>query len=249
MTQVLSEKLQETLLDMLKTVDWFCEENGIRYFLSFESLLGAVRNNGLVSWQNYINIVMPRNDYERFVTSFKTLKEYRVFTYQNEDNYYYPYAQVKIDNILEDDIVRLENSFVHLNIVPLDNLSGNLQIAQKMADQIDKKRKSLNRNRKLWQLSPISKKSGPDSTKSFLSKRLRKLVEQIDRECRAFRSNEYSEYVAAICADRPGSKEILDAAWFQDYITVPFEYLEARIPVGYEELLKKLYVNFENMPV
>ena len=93
MTQVLSEKLQETLLDMLKTVDRFCEENGIRYFLSFESLLGAVRNNGLVSWQNYINIVMPRNDYERFVSSFKTLKEYRVFTFQNEENYYYHISQ------------------------------------------------------------------------------------------------------------------------------------------------------------
>ena len=72
---------------------------------------------------------------------------------------------------------------------------------------------------------------------------------QIDKECRAFRSNEFSDYVAAICSDRPGSREILDSEWFKDYKTVPFEYIEARIPIGYEELLNKLYVNYKNMPV
>ena len=249
MTQVLSEKLQDTLLDMMKTVDWFCEENGIRYFLSFESLLGAVRKNGLVSWQNYISLVMPRNDYERFVASFKTLKEYRVFTFQNESSYYFPYAQVRIDNILKDDVIQLESNCVYLNVVPLDNLSGNLQIAQKMAAQIEKKRKRLNRIRRLWKLSPISKKSDPDNTKSFLVKRMKRLMEQIDKECRAFRSNEFSDYVAAICSDRPGAKEILDSKWFSDYKTIPYEYIEARIPIGYQELLNKLYVNYENMPI
>ena len=149
MAQVLSEKLRETLLDMLKTVDWFCEENGIRYFLSFESLLGAVRKNGLISWQNYISLVMPRNDYERFVVSFKTLKEYRLYTFQNESSYYYPYAQIKIDNILKDDVIKLESNCVYLNVVPLDNLSDNLQIAQKMAVLIEKKKKTNRVKKKL----------------------------------------------------------------------------------------------------
>lgn len=43
-----------------------CDENGLRYFLSYGTLLGAVRHNGFIPWNDNIEISMPMEDYKRF---------------------------------------------------------------------------------------------------------------------------------------------------------------------------------------
>lgn len=54
----------ETLL--LLEVDRVCRENGITYFLSEGTLLGAVRHQGPIPWDDDVDIVLPRGDFERF---------------------------------------------------------------------------------------------------------------------------------------------------------------------------------------
>ncbi len=247
MSQVLSEKQQEVLLDMLKTVHWFCEENGIRYFLAFETLLGAVRNKGLLSWQTHLNIVMPRNDYERFIGTFETLKQYRLRMFLKDNTYHYPYAEIVFDTSLNEDWVELKNAGVYLAVIPLDNLSDNLEVAEKLIENVEKKKKKLKRNLILWEHLASSRKV--NAGKSYLNQKLKRITNSIDKECKSFRSNEFSEYIGAIAADRTGWNEILKPEWYSESITVAFEYIEACIPIGFDEILKQLYVNYENMPL
>ena len=67
MRTITAEELRKIMLDILKDVASFCDANGITYFLSCGTLIGAVRHHGFIPWDDDIDIDMPRPDYERFI--------------------------------------------------------------------------------------------------------------------------------------------------------------------------------------
>ena len=65
MEQLRALQLKE--LDILKAVADVCDELGLTYFLSFGTLLGAVRHGGFIPWDDDIDIAMPYTDYQKFL--------------------------------------------------------------------------------------------------------------------------------------------------------------------------------------
>ena len=64
MLETMSE-LREANMDILRKFDGFCNSHGIRYFISFGTLLGAVRHQDFIPWDDDLDITMLREDYER----------------------------------------------------------------------------------------------------------------------------------------------------------------------------------------
>ena len=60
-------ELQLALLDILIDVDKFCRQNDITYSLTYGTLLGAIRHKGFIPWDDDLDIMMPRKDFERFL--------------------------------------------------------------------------------------------------------------------------------------------------------------------------------------
>ncbi len=63
-------ELQQCLLGMLKDIDAACRKYGIEYAITGGNVLGKVRHNGFIPWDDDIDLVMPRADYEKFMKVF-----------------------------------------------------------------------------------------------------------------------------------------------------------------------------------
>lgn len=57
-------------MEILDDVHNFCQSTGIRYSPTYGTLLGAVRHKGYIPWDDDIDLMMPRPDYERFIKEY-----------------------------------------------------------------------------------------------------------------------------------------------------------------------------------
>lgn len=86
MKEISTAEMKVMMMDILQDVQRFCEEKGLRYYLSYGSLLGAVRHKGYIPWDDDIDIWMPRPDYERLFREYDH-PYYKVLSAKNDNNY------------------------------------------------------------------------------------------------------------------------------------------------------------------
>ena len=64
-------EVREELKGLLATFASFCERNSLRYFLAYGSLLGAVREGDMIEWDDDVDVLMPRPDYNQFLRLYE----------------------------------------------------------------------------------------------------------------------------------------------------------------------------------
>ncbi len=90
------KKLQHAELDILLEIDRICKKHGIEYSLNSGTLLGAVRHNGFIPWDDDIDITMPFDDYKKFCrVCKKEMHEPYFLQNHNTDNYHMWFAKVR----------------------------------------------------------------------------------------------------------------------------------------------------------
>lgn len=72
MTEAVFRQLQLTELEILDVFDKFCRDNRLKYSLYAGSLIGAVRHNGFIPWDDDIDVCMPRKDYDIFLRKWES---------------------------------------------------------------------------------------------------------------------------------------------------------------------------------
>lgn len=77
-------------LEVLMEIDRVCRKHQIQYFADWGTLLGAVRHGGFVPWDDDLDIVMKREDYDKFLTVAKYDMEegFAVQTYRNQKDFW-----------------------------------------------------------------------------------------------------------------------------------------------------------------
>ena len=58
--RISTQEIKSMNLDILSVVADFCEKNGLRYWLYYCTLIGAILHNGYIPWDDDIDIIMPR---------------------------------------------------------------------------------------------------------------------------------------------------------------------------------------------
>lgn len=132
---------QERLTEMLIQFDEFCREHNIEYFIAFGTLIGAVRHNAMIPWDDDIDILLKREEYERLLTFDSINEEIDIVSYKtNTDKYYHPYSHA---NLVDKTTRRIShytkietNQGLFIDLFPLDNIPDSEREDDKLLKQV-----------------------------------------------------------------------------------------------------------------
>ncbi len=120
------EESKKIMFEILKSVDQCCRQNGLKYSLDWGTLLGAVRHKGFIPWDDDIDLMMPRKDFNQLKKIFVN-EHYDVLT---NDDPLWGWHYIRIcDNstvvFFGPNAERIRQHGIWISIFPVDNIPDN----------------------------------------------------------------------------------------------------------------------------
>lgn len=238
------------MLTMLEEVDAFCRKNDIKYFLTGGTLLGAIRHNGYIPWDDDIDIALPRKDYERLLSEFVSeTGNIEILDYRNKKDYLWSFAKmVHKKTLLIDNALHQSTIGVYIDIFPLDYIDASYADAKKYVKKVWKWRTIL----ALKHLE-VSKKRSHIKNIIIVCARIfniipdRVLIKKIEKISRKYEDKPESEFVCNF-SGAYGVREIVERKDFDSAMEHVFEGKMFKIPIGYDDVLSRTYGDYMTLP-
>lgn len=124
------QQLQQVDLEIAKAVVQICEKHELTYYMLGGTMLGAVRHQGFIPWDDDIDLGLPRDDYERFlqIAQAELPETYRVVNYRNTPSFqYYITRVVDTDTKVIEERIGNDNMYTHasIDLFPIDGTPNN----------------------------------------------------------------------------------------------------------------------------
>ena len=123
------EDLHNVLFEILNDFDVFCRENNIEYSLAYGTLLGAVRHKGFIPWDDDLDVMMTRENYNKFLSLFKNNERYTLQKEQIDYPLYFSKLRKNKTAFIENIRYRKKWTNIHqgiyIDIFPVDKVSKN----------------------------------------------------------------------------------------------------------------------------
>lgn len=244
-------EIQQMELGIMEYIHETCQKIGVKYFLAYGSLIGAVRHKGFIPWDDDMDICMLREDYEKLQDYLiaNPDERYEMMSYKNNINYVYPFMKVQDNHtyLLEEDVRIDSNMGIYVDIFPVDGYENDTNFKNKMTKLIKKR-----------QLSCYTFK-GITNTKSVLNSLIRyisviifyftntnKYVAQIEELAKSRKVSDYEEVDYLIYKDM--NKPVWRREWLEQVTTGTFEGKKFTIPKKYHEILTSDYGDYMQLP-
>lgn len=249
-------EIQQIALGVLKHIHGVCEEQGFRYTLAYGSLIGAIRHKGFIPWDDDIDIMMPRPDFEKFVEYYNN-HDTGPFKLMNLDNTKdYPYFNTRVCDTRTYIEVKNENPYgmgVFVDVCAMDGLGNDWDEALSIMSESKRLCSSMflvTRNKFYVGLTKGFKKKILKYPayifthllgKGFFEKKMQKLVQSRDYE--------NSRYVGCLLWStyRP-QKEVMKKEWIESVALEQFEDGVFKVSTNYDKMLTQLYGDYMKLP-
>ncbi|MBQ3418446.1 MAG: LicD family protein [Ruminococcus sp.] len=233
--------LRELQLEMLKEFDRICRKHDIEYFLSGGSMLGAVRHQGYIPWDDDIDVAFLRENYKKFenVVRDELNDKFLYENYKNGDGYHYFFDRITAKNTYfatkySDGYVMPKG--ISIDIFVFDNApKDSYRFWKGLMNRrllMNVRWKNTARHGKAYLLSklllPILRLKSMDSYSM-----------SYDKATRKYETRE-TGYVLPPATDH-NYKGSMPKEWFSSVIPIKFEGIDSFIPTGYDRYLKLWY--------
>lgn len=232
------------------TID-FLNKHNLKFYACGGTALGAVRHQGIIPWDDDIDIYMPRKDYNILLgmTSAFSNTGYKISSI-NDPGYYLPFA--KIEDINTSIWEYPQYPFitgVYIDIFPMDSFDMSEDEVTAMQHDYQKLIWNYQHSLNTMGFADAMKSGNHDLKHSYMMHKLlwwkkNSLLKEIQKREAWFATQEgpYSVCVATW----PG--KVFRTEWFEDLIEVPFNDLKVMIPRAYDAYLTKLYGDYMTPP-
>ncbi len=140
MQELTLKELQNISLELLVALHDFCSENDIKYSIAYGTLIGALRHKGFIPWDDDIDVMMPRHDYERFCRLFRS-EQYKLIYYGNDITALAGFARIvdcrRTHYVAERPWTKQESG-VWIDIFPIDGVEDDVKMYAKRYKKISR---------------------------------------------------------------------------------------------------------------
>ncbi len=252
------QEIQAQSLEILQVVHDFCVKNGIKYSLAYGTLIGAIRHKGFIPWDDDIDIIMPRSDYERFCRTFQA-PNLGILSEKDKD-YYLTYCRVfdtkktHCDSLLP--IGKNHEGGVWIDVFPADGVS----------DDFNEFSDNIHHHTHLWMLqlryryslAPLKDIIRTCNLKDLCillaikasllgRKKLDKLNAALCRNAHLFPYGK-TDHWSQLCVFDDGTNNYQFCSDFEETIDTVFEGRSFKIMSGYDRVLRNIYGDYMELP-
>jgi len=242
------KKVWAILLDLMVVFDKVCKKHNIRYFLDSGSLLGAVRHNGFIPWDDDIDVTMPRDDYERFVKlSDEFSHPYFLQTPYTDPEYFYSFAKIRnSETSAITQMFRYQpfNHGIWISIFPLDKFP--LKEGEEIYYQI--RQLTAENSTYMRMKNPYLDENNKKRVENYSGRDPLDTYEEIQKIATQFNNSDTEFWGSIILTIVKFGRKPLPVKSFDNVEDHPFEHLHFPIPSGYDAVLRTQYGNYMQLP-
>ena len=243
-------ELKAIELNMLLDIDKLCREHGIKYSLAAGTLLGAARHKGFIPWDDDIDIMLCREEYDKLrdcITLYS--RELYWVDYHTYKGYPYPFSKImKKNTVLKEESNKYATApdGVFIDVFPIDNTVQNYKKRKLQYKRVTKwKQRLVTRENYYFGQTGIKEwyRQFRKTIFNLLPKKI--FIDVIEKEC-----HKYSETdtVISLTGTVGVKKATYPKEWFDNYVELEFEGRKMMSIEKYKELLKEQYGDYMRLP-
>lgn len=247
------KKVQQTELGILKDFIKVCDENNLTWFGDAGSGIGALRHKGFIPWDDDMDIMLTRDNYDKLIEIIKKDDKYDFLDMKNGG--YFNFSDICYKNTIGIPFKKYAkmNSYtdlgVYIDIFPLDNLPE-VGYKKHMEKILFYMRLLKTNSLKRYFASPSLTKAIIKSivflplciiSKIYTKKRV---IEKIDHLQKKF-NNIKTDYIGIASF---GYFERYRNSWFDEYIDIKFEGCKFMLVKEYDKVIRVCYDDYMTIP-
>ena len=245
------KKIWAIEIDLLLQLDRICKKYNLCYYLMFGTLLGAIRHNGFIPWDDDVDVCMPRRDYEKLLKVAPSELQHPYFfqTPETDEGYYYTFARIRNSEtaaFLPLYQYQKFNMGLLLDIFPVDvycenDAQKNFDLIQNLTCENTTYMRMTNPHLSEKDIERVKQYKGgsPKERYDLIQKTAMKHEKEADN---------FNKRVVAVFTGCALSKMVFYASDLSETVLHSFEGFEFPIPAGWDRILRATYGDYHQFP-